>query len=282
MKYRYDIYSGTTKIKTKAIGALSVLILGITSLALPLTFSNVAGAAKPSVPPSDLATAANGTYSVPGNAKLKMRVFVHGSNKNKPLAITSLSLSCNLSDPDSTVPDGVTGWYLPTGNWTYRLNTGSAPSLIGGANLATLASNSFNTWSTPDVSSKVNFVKGLNTSTNRARYDGQNIISWGRTSGSALAVTYTWYYTASGQVAETDTIFNNKFAWQWSSQTNCAYQGYYDAQNILTHELGHWVGLNDNYTTGYANNTMFGYGSPTEVKKNSLATGDTSTVNSLY
>ena len=148
--------------------------------------------------------------------------------------------------------------------------------------MATLASNSFNTWSTPDVSSKVNFVKGANTSTSRARYDAQNIISWGRTSGSALAVTYTWYYTASGQVAETDTIFNNKFAWQWSSQTNCAYQGYYDAQNILTHELGHWVGLNDNYATSYANNTMFGYGSPTEVKKNSLATGDTSTVNSIY
>ena len=282
MKYRYDINFGTTKIKTKALGALSVLILGITSLALPLTFSGVAGAAKPSTPPSDLATATNGTYSVPGNAKLKMRVFVHGSNKSQPLAITSLTLSCSLADPDSTAPDGVTGWYLPTGNWTYRLNIGSTPSLIGGANLATLVSSSFNAWSATDVSSKVNFVKGLNTSTNRARYDGQNIISWGRTSGSALAVTYTWYYTASGKVAETDTIFNNKFAWQWSSTTNCAYQGYYDAHNILTHELGHWVGLNDNYATSYANNTMFGYGSPTEVKKNSLATGDTSTVNSLY
>lgn len=155
--------------------------------------------------------------------------------------------------------------------------------------MAALTANSFNAWSTPDVASKVTFVKGANTSVNKAKYDGQNIISWGRTSGQALAVTYTWYYTNTGEVAQVDTIFNSRFAWAWANQaanpagqTNCAYQNYYDAQNIMTHELGHWMGLNDSYTSSFTDNTMFGYGSPTEVKKNTLTAGDTSAVNTLY
>ena len=151
--------------------------------------------------------------------------------------------------------------------------------------MVSLASNSFNAWRATDVSSKVNLVRGADTSTSRSSYDGHNVVTWGRTSGTALATTYTWYYTDTGVAAETDTVFNNKFAWEWANQaTNpgCAYQNYYDAQNILTHELGHWLGIDDNYDASFTNNTMYGYGSPTEVKKNSLSGGDVNAVNGIY
>ncbi len=227
-----------------------------------------------------------GIYSVPGHSKLKLRVFVHNAkgNPGKPGGSTPTpSLTCGLADTNSSTVDGLTGWKLPSGTWTYRLNTGSAPSLVGATGLTTAAANAFNAYTTTtDLGSSVNFTRGANTSVNKANYDGQNIISWGRTSGSALAVTYTWYNTSTGVVAEEDTIFNSKFSWAWSNQANCAYQGYYDAQNILTHELGHWMGLDDKYDSSFANNTMYGYGSPTEVKKNTLATGDVSAINSLY
>jgi hypothetical protein len=238
--------------------------------------------------PGDLPEQA-GIYDVPGQPKLKLRVFVHepvrqsSPGRPAPSPTPPTANLCSLSDPGSNSVDSTTGWHLKDGPVTYRLNLSSVPSTVGSANLLTIVSNSFSEWSTKtNLSNHVSFAPGANTSTSRAASDGQNIIAWGRTSGSALAVTYTWYYPSTGEVAETDTIFNNKFSWAWSNQLACAYTGYYDAQDILTHELGHWMGLDDEYTSAYVDNTMYGYGSPTEVKKNTLTTGDITAINGLY
>ncbi len=78
---------------------------------------------------------------------------------------------------------------------------------------------------------------------------------------------------------------NQKFSWKWSDQSvhqDCAYSNSYDAQDILTHELGHWVGLDDEYTSDFANNTMYGYGSQQEVKKDTLTTGDITAATAIY
>lgn len=229
-----------------------------------------------------------GTFDVPGNPKLKLKVFVHNpkdmARPGKPPTVTPTPYQqCGLFDPDSPAIVGLTGWHLIPGNVSYRINTNSAPSLINATDLVNLTVNSFNEWSKTAVGGQVKFVNSGYTSVNRATYDGQNIITWGRTSGSALAVTYTWYYPDNGEVAETDTIFNNKYKWAWSGgNTTCAYPNVYDAQDILTHELGHWVGLNDHYTAEFAENTMFGYGSTMEVKKNTLTTGDIQAVDLIY
>jgi hypothetical protein len=231
---------------------------------------------------------APGLYSVPGHSELKLRVHVYNAkNNSKPSGGGATpQLNCSVTDPDSSTADGFTGWHLPTGTTTYRLNTSSAPTLIGASKMATLVDKAFGTWkNTTDVGSSVSFQKGANTSTSRSQFDGQNVVTWGRTSGSALAVTYTWYNASTGVVAENDTVFNSNFAWDWADQTasaGCAYQNFYDAQNILTHELGHWMGLNDNYDASFTNNTMYGYGSPTETKKDTLSTGDISAVNTIY
>jgi hypothetical protein len=224
----------------------------------------------------------SGTYDVPGHPNLKLRVFVHGP-KVKPEPSVLPSLVCN-PDPTSDAVVDSAGWHLPTGQWVYRLNTASVPSSVGSSNLSTLAQLAFGAWQ--NVSNgKVAFVAGSPTTVNRAKYDGQNIIAWGRTSGSALAVTYTWYYPSTGVVAETDTIMNLKFPWSWTDQSssqNCADANSYDAQDILTHELGHWMGLDDEYTSAYVDNTMYGYGSKGEVKKDTLTTGDIAGVGNIY
>src|SRR3989304_41123 len=213
----------------------------------------------------------DGVYDVPGNPKLKVRVFVHNP---KPTPAENPLLVCNLSDPDSNVTVGATGWHLPSGTWTYRLNPSSAPSLVS-SNLTNIASYAFAAWSATSIGSKVNFVDGGTTYVYQKAYDGKNIIAWGRTSGSALAVTYTWYYPSTGLVAEGETIMNKKFPWSWSPySTTCANSNTYDAQDILTHELGHWLGLDDKYTSPYLNNTMYGYGSKGEIKKETLTSGD--------
>jgi len=42
------------------------------------------------------------------------------------------------------------------------------------------------------------------------------------------------------------------------------------------------MGVDDNSNTSFANNTMYAYGAKGEIKKDSLATGDITAVNTLY
>lgn len=222
----------------------------------------------------------NGDYPDPEHSGMRVRVFVHEPKALRTSSDQSLLLVCPLTDPDSNAVVPPAGWKLPS-SWTYTLNSSSVPATVGSGNLATIAGNAFGQWmsATPTV----NITKtAFNTTVNRAKYDGQNIIAWGRTQGTALAVTYTWYYS-SGLAAETDTIFNHKFPWYWSAANYmCTDANSYDAQDILTHEIGHWMGLDDAYTQPFVENTMFGYGSRGEVKKDTLTSGDIQGIQAIY
>ena len=227
----------------------------------------------------------NGTYDVPGHPELKVKVFVHGP-KIKPEPSALPALVCNLTDPESAAVVDPASWHLKLGNWNYKINTSSVPASVGRSNLATITFRAFTEWQLKtDLKDKVSFVYGGTTTVTRAKYDGQNIVTWGRAPSSALAVTYAWYYPSTGLVAETDTIMNQKFPWSWTDQTiyqNCADPNSYDAQDVLTHELGHWAGLNDEYSPDYVNNTMYGYGAKGEVKADTLTAGDISGINKIY
>lgn len=238
-----------------------------------------------------------GVYDVPGRPDLKLKVFVYrgkddvlekaakpGNPAPQPPVETCKSTS--IADPDSSSVVKSAGWKLPS-TWNYQVNLSSVPATIGTVNAQTLITNAFNTW-TGAVGPKVVFSQTGTTSVTNARFDYQNIVTWGRTSGSALAVTYTWYNPSTGYATEIDTIMNKKFIWYWSDPASwatgetCAYSGAYDAQAILTHELGHTLGLDDHYTSEYANNTMYGYGSKGETKKDTLTIGDIAGAKAIY
>lgn len=284
-------------------------ILTLSSVALLLTLFFFLGKssvtqAKPTIPER------NGVYNDPDHPGVKVRVFVHPAKNNNPgnghghktptptptdtpfptptptssssPAPTSTPTPAPLcqptDDPSSSALDGLTGWSLDP-DWTYNLNVDSAPSSVGSTNLPQIASLAFAQWNAP---TGVTFHRGANTSVSRQAYDGVNTIAWGHTSGSALAVTYTRYYTSTGQVVDVDTIFNSNFPWVWSNQPNCAIPNAYDAQDILTHETGHWMGLDDEYDSNHQNNTMYGYGATGEVKKDTLTAGDYNAAYNLY
>lgn len=222
----------------------------------------------------------NGDYSDPKNKKLRVRVFVHEPRgaKKVPPVVSNL-----CSDQDSLATVSATPWHLPS-NVTYRLNVSSISSFIGSNNIASISANAFNVWQEA-VLGKVNFARGNNTFTARSANDGQNIIAWGRTNSSTLGVTYIRYYIATGLVVDVDTIMNKRVSWSWTDPASSAcsiYPNTYDTQNILTHEIGHWLGLNDHYNASYADATMYGYGSKGETKKNTLTTGDKANLNIIY
>ncbi len=214
----------------------------------------------------------NGDFAVPGRSDLRVRVFVH-EPKERPSS--SALTSCDNPNVNDFV--GATGWKLPS-EVKYEINTSSVPSAVGSGNMSSLVSSSFATWTGAITSSSPTLIPNGTTNKTRKALDGHNIIAWGRTSGSALGVTYTWYYTATNVVAETDTILNVKFPW---SLDVCSPTSY-DARDILTHELGHWFGLDDEYAASYVDNTMFGYGSKGETKKVTLEQGDKNGINAIY
>jgi hypothetical protein len=238
-----------------------------------------------------------GIYEVPGKPHLKLKVFVHyeknkdmekNAKKGKPSPQPPQE-SCYLSsetDIDSASVVSPAGWRLPS-TWSYQINLDSIPSTINKSDGENLIAKAYGAWENV-VGDRVLFSRGANTNKNSARFDGQNIVSWGRTSGTALAVTYTWYNPSTNFAVEIDTIMNSKFKWHWSNPENwpageiCAYQGVYDAQSILTHELGHTIGLDDEYAVEYLNNTMYGYGSIGETKKDTLTSGDIAGANMIY
>ncbi len=252
--------------------------IALVVVALALSIGLMGGLALAKSLPDDVVLDQDGLYDEPGHPGIKVRVIVH---HERPGQASLSSLVCNLSDPDSTATVGAAGWHLPSAV-TYNLNPDSVPASVGGASLATIANNGFNDWSAAS-GNMVSFTKGSNTSVARSAYDGKNVIAWGRTSGSALGVTYIRYNTSTGLVVDVDTIMNKKFTWSWSNSDTCADSATYDAENILTHELGHWTGLDDMYdAANYQNATMYGYGPKGEVKKNTLSTGDKAGVFDIY
>lgn len=256
------------KIAKYVIGSL--LLAGVMSL----------GAAQAKPMPADLADLPeapdhSGTYREPGRPDILVHVFVHGP---KPVALDALT--CGLDDPASSSVVPAAGWKLGS-QVVYNLNPSSVPSSVGASNLATMTANAFGDWASA-VSNAVHFNAGSSTTVSRSAYDGLNVVAWGRTSGQALATTYIRSNTQTGAVVDVDTIMNKKFGWSWSTQANCADASTYDAENILTHELGHWMGLDDTYTSPFVNNTMYGYGAKGEVKKDTLTTGDINGARAIY
>lgn len=99
--------------------------------------------------------------------------------------------------------------------------------------------------------------------------------------GSTIAVTTVWGIfrgpASSRQLVEWDMVFDDvKFSWSTTGNPSAM-----DFDNIATHELGHAVGLADLYNT-CVDETMYGYSSEGETKKQDLHTGDLQGMNALY
>ncbi|MEM2613998.1 MAG: hypothetical protein QXO15_07225 [Nitrososphaerota archaeon] len=80
-------------------------------------------------------------------------------------------------------------------------------------------------------------------------------------------MTYIWY--TGDKIIETDTRLNTRFKWSLTGEA-----GKMDVQNIMTHEFGHWCGLDDLYEDKDYWLTMYGYTSYGETYKRTLGLGD--------
>lgn len=207
---------------------------------------------------------------------VKLRVFVHypkGGDEARPVTV------CDPTEPVVSAVYATTGWEI--GATQYRVNYGTIPSSVSNARAAINAS--FATWQT---ASGVNLTEGPTTTATRAARDSQNVVVWGNVPSGAIAVTYTWYNPSTREVVEVDTVMGRKLPWAYTASgtpdASCGPLNAYDVRDILTHEIGHWMGLSDLYTSAEHDLTMFGYGSMGELKKDTLGTGDLNGIQALY
>lgn len=103
---------------------------------------------------------------------------------------------------------------------------------------------------------------------------------------SIIAVTYTWYNVRK-QIVEFDMVLD-AVDYNWGD-TSASGSSVMDVQNIVTHELGHGLGLADLYPTNRNFNsntwplqTMYGYASNGETLKRDLASGDIAGIQYLF
>ncbi len=200
---------------------------------------------------------------------IKVRAFIHRPRVVEPAHLGT----CDPVTTDSA-NYGLTGWRLPDGGITWKLNEATVPSSVGAAAARAVIEGAFAAWTAADPG-KI-FIDGGTTGVKGARFDRVNAILWGRLGASSIAVTYVWYYTATGLVAEVDTVFNKRYPWRVFPEGDGCSTLYdaYDLENIAVHEFGHWIGLDDLYNDADADLTMYGFGAGGELKKRTLATGD--------
>lgn len=107
------------------------------------------------------------------------------------------------------------------------------------------------------------------------KYDQANIVDFGALGQGALAVNSTWY-TSTNKIVEVDLRLN-KVDYKW---TNVDGVNLYQVMNVVAHELGHQIGLDD-LGNPHEGLTMFGQIGRGELNKVTLGRGDLKGANTL-
>jgi hypothetical protein len=202
---------------------------------------------------------------------VELRVFIHRPRVIKPNHLGT----CTETSDDQVNDFAVTPRHL-SGPIIWRLNRSTVPTNLAGS-VDGVLNASFNTWYGGV------FSQGPDTNARAARFDKVNAILWKKLGRTTIGVTYAWFSRSSGEVLEVDTLFNKRYPWAiFPNSPDCqSSPDACDLQNIATHEIGHWIGLDDLFDDSDKDLTMYGFGAGGEVKKRTLGQGDISGKNQL-
>jgi len=209
---------------------------------------------------------------------IKVRAFIHTPRVIEPNHLGTCQPTSSSGDQVNAFE--VEPWHLPPGGITWKLSEATVATEVSVFDARTAITAAFNTWSNADTDGSKIFNDGGTTTVKNTRLDGTNAILWKRLRAGVIGETYVWYDTATGEVVEVDTAFNNRHPWAIFDGSGGECQttpDAFDLQNIATHEFGHWIGLGD--ILAAVDLTMYGFGAGGELKKRTLGTGDISGAN---
>jgi hypothetical protein len=124
---------------------------------------------------------------------------------------------------------------------------------------------------------------GTTTTGYHTTADGVSTVDFGDMSNvggsdsANVGITSVWT-AAGGLFSETDQRYNSAKAWSTAGAA-----GAYDVENIATHETGHSIGVQGDYTSAsHAELTMYASARTQETKKRSLGRGDVLAMRAKY
>jgi len=103
--------------------------------------------------------------------------------------------------------------------------------------------------------------------------DGTNTITWDKFDSSIIAMAGLCMDATGKVVRDADLALNVTYHWENINGTPSTRHSI-DIQSIVTHELGHWLGLLDLYSPQDIHQTMSGYAGYGETNKRTPALGD--------
>ena len=109
--------------------------------------------------------------------------------------------------------------------------------------------------------------------------DGVNVITWGRFDQNVLGAASTCLDRTSKIVRDTDLSLNVVHRWVDGVDRRPLS---YDLQSIYTHELGHWLQLQQPDPFFGSRQTMYASAQPNEIFKRTLALGDVVGIQKAY
>lgn len=114
--------------------------------------------------------------------------------------------------------------------------------------------------------------------------DYKNVITWGRAQPGVVAYAVIWYISSTGEIVDADIVLNSYYKWGIAdgNEGTRDLANKFDLRNVVIHEAGHWVGLDDIYDSNYSAMTMYGYTSYGEEIKRSLEPGDITGAQYIY
>jgi len=156
---------------------------------------------------------------------------------------------------------------------TYLLNPSGGP----GSSIAALQA-AMQTWTDVTTARFIFIYGGTTSSTAHETLDYVNIVTFASMGlNGTLAENAFWYNPSTGELVDSDIQFNTSYSWNTDGSA-----GYFDVQNIGTHEFGHSLVLADLYDAADSEKTMYGYGSTGETKKRTLDPDDINGITYLY
>jgi hypothetical protein len=154
---------------------------------------------------------------------------------------------------------------------SYQLNPSGGPAGSLAAIQASMA-----TW-TAVAASDFSFDYNGTTAKSICDLDYENIVTFGVLGADTLAQNAFWYYTATGEIVDSDIEVNSIYAWSTNGSA-----GTYDLQNVCTHEFGHSLSLADLYNAADSEKTMYYMAGVEETKKRTLHRDDINGIAYLY